>query len=78
MLQLCCVSCQGLSLTRGGREHTVHDASGRSWTFEQHPYCGPIVLRKDGDPKARQPGSRSPFWQAYTAWQRAQAKPDPT
>lgn len=75
MPQLCCVSCQGLSLTLGGHEHTVRDAGGRAWTFEQHPYCGPIVLRKNGDPKARQPGSRSPFWPAYSAWQKAQAKP---
>lgn len=57
----------------GGPDHTVTDNSGRAWTFEQHPWCGPIVLRRDGQPKARQPGSRSRFWPAYEAWQQAVA-----
>lgn len=67
-MSMCCVGCKGLSLTPGGRVHAIHDAAGRRWIFEQHHYCGPIVLRKDGEPKARQPGSRSPFWPAYEAW----------
>jgi hypothetical protein len=68
MSRMCCVGCDGLSLTQGGRDHFVTDAKGRRWTFEQHPWCGPIVLRKDGQPKSRQPGSRSIFWPAYQAW----------
>lgn len=67
-MRMCCVRCTGLSLTTSGPEHTVTDATGRTWRFEQHHYCGPIVLRQDGEPKARQPGSRSPFWPAYEAW----------
>jgi len=73
MPRLCCASCTGFSLTLGGRDHTVTDDRGRVWDFEQHPWCGPIVLRRDGNPKARQPGSRSRFWPAYEAWQQAEA-----
>lgn len=76
MPSLCCIGWQGLSLTTGGSDHTVRDSLGRAWTFELHPWCGPIVLRKDGNPKACQPGSRSPFWPAYEAWRKA-ASPAP-
>jgi hypothetical protein len=65
--KLCCVGC----LSVGGRDHTIVDSKGRRWTFEVHPYCGPIVLRADGNPKARQPGSRSPFWDAWERWRAA-------
>jgi hypothetical protein len=74
---LCCVGCSGLiSLTPVGPFHTIKDASGRLWHFEEHHYCGPIILRKDGDPKTRQPGSRSPFWPAYYAWKKAAKAPE--
>lgn len=68
---MCCVGCKGLSLTLSGPMHIINDESGRTWRFELHNYCGPIVLRKDGEPKARQPGSRSPFWPAFEAWSKA-------
>lgn len=68
MARMCCIGCAGLSLTTSGPEHTIIDAAGRAWRFEQHHYIGPIVLRQDGEPKDRQPGSRSPFWPAYYAW----------
>jgi len=45
---LCCIGCNGLSLSLGGRDHTIVDDAGRSWFFEMPPYCGPMVLRKDG------------------------------
>lgn len=51
------------------RDHTVTDARGRVWIFEMHHFCGPMVLRQDGEPCSRQPGSRSPFWPAFEAWQ---------
>lgn len=73
MPQLCCIGCNGLSLTLGGREHTVRDSAGRLWRFEQHPYCGPIILRNNGNPKSRQPGCRSAFWPAYEVWRASQA-----
>lgn len=66
---MCCISCAGLNFTLGGRDHTIQDARGRRWTFEFHPYCGPIVLNSKGDPREKQPGSRSPFWAAFAAWQ---------
>lgn len=47
------------------------DARGRVWRFEFHRYFGPLVLGKRGEPLSRQPGSRSPFWQAFEAWQKA-------
>lgn len=50
-------------------EVIVTDAKGRTWLFEMHRFCGPLVLRRDGSPKSRQPGSRSPFWPAFEAWQ---------
>lgn len=68
---LCCIGCNGLSLSLGGRDHTIVDDAGRSWFFEMHPYCGPMVLRKDGQPKAHQPGGRSPFWPAFDRWNAA-------
>lgn len=67
MATMCCVACSGgLNLSR--RDHVITDDKGRQWTFEMHPWCGPIVLRRDGNPKARQPGSRSPFWGAFNPW----------
>lgn len=72
MSRMCCIGCNGLSLPIGGNEHVITDQMGRSWRFEQHHYFGPIVLRQDGMPKARQPGSRSPFWPAFEAWRLSQ------
>lgn len=68
-LKPCCIRCAGLfSLTMGAPDHTVTDVKGRTWIFEQHPMFGPVILRKNGNPKSRQPGSRSPFWPAWQAW----------
>lgn len=51
-------------------EHVITDSQGRKWRFEQTRMFGPIVLRADGEPKVRQPGSRSAFWDAYDAWRK--------
>lgn len=67
MPTLCCIGCNGLSLTLGGRDHTIVDDAGRSWSFEDHRYFGPIVLRKDGEPRAVQPGSQG-FMSAAGTW----------
>ena len=40
----------------------------KEWTFEWHHYCGPSELDRRGDPKARQPGPRSPFWLITVLW----------
>lgn len=46
-------------------------AGGKVWRFEDHPYCGPIVLTtKGGDPSENQPPERSPFWLHVNAWYR--------
>jgi hypothetical protein len=65
-----CNTCTGADL----EPHTVTDAAGRTWSFEAHRIFGPLVLRKDGEPAARQPGSRSSFWPAFMAWNDAQPK----
>lgn len=41
----------------------------KSIRFEDHPYCGPIVLsNKTGDPLENQPGQLDLFWLHYEAW----------
>lgn len=53
--------------------HTVA-SKGKKWTFEYHRYFGPTVLRKDGEPRVRQPGPRSLFWAAFARWERRQER----
>lgn len=43
-------------------------AAGKLYCFEDHPYCGPVVLGKKGDPLEVQPPERSTFWQHVNAW----------
>lgn len=46
-------------------------AGGKSFFFEWHGYCGPTILhRHTHDPLDKQPGPRSPFWDAVTLWDR--------
>ncbi|MCM2310307.1 MAG: hypothetical protein NDI84_02790 [Steroidobacteraceae bacterium] len=46
-------------------------AAGKAFRFEDHPYCGPIVLTtKGGDPAENQPPERHPFWTHVNAWYR--------
>ena len=47
------------------------DDAGRRWTFEMHRIFGPLVLRADGQPRERQPGTRSAFWPAFEKWRAA-------
>lgn len=60
----------------GGGVRLVHVCLGGPivqvdrWLVEAHPYLGPQVLRKDGEPRVRQPGERSPFWAAWDRWQK--------
>lgn len=59
-----CVPIRGGFLTLGGRVYRLG-----AFTFEDHPYCGPIrVSAKTGDPTKQDFGPRSPFWPLYEAW----------
>lgn len=62
MPTICCTAC-----TEGDQVHDIADVRGQTWRFEMYRFCGPIVLRQDGQPKERQPGGRSPFWPAFDA-----------
>lgn len=57
-----CLTCSD------NRTHELTDATGRTWRFEWHHFCGPMVLRADGEPRSRQPGERSSFWPALDEW----------
>jgi hypothetical protein len=57
-----------IHISYGGPTRVITDARGKRWTFEMHPYCGPIALDQHGNPAARQPGEKSPFWEATTRW----------
>jgi hypothetical protein len=61
-----------------GYVHIIHIAqakiykitpSGNPMVFEDHNYCGPIVLhKKTHEPLERQPDERHTFWLHYQAW----------
>lgn len=57
-----------IHISYGGPDRRIKDATGRIWHFEMHPYCGPAVTNQRGDPANKQPGPRSPFWDAVTQW----------
>lgn len=43
--------------------------AGKLWLFEDHHYCGPIVLtRKTGEPATNQPPENSLFWTHVNTW----------
>ena len=52
----------------GGPERILIDGAAKKWRFEDHPYCGPIVVGKNGDPLETQPAESSPFWKAVQLW----------
>lgn len=59
---------QIIHIAWGGPERWL-SCNGRVYVFEDHPYCGPIVLTgKTRDPSKNQPTERSPFWQHVNAW----------
>jgi hypothetical protein len=40
-------------------------------TFEWHRYCGPVLLKKNLEPRKEQPGAKSkPFWDMVAEWQK--------
>lgn len=66
-LMHCACCANGVRLASPGRDFTI-EVEGRRHEFEMHPYFGPAVLDKNGDPAKRQPGPRHPFWTAVTLW----------
>lgn len=58
---------QTIHISWAGPERII-SAGGKKWRFEDHRYCGPIVLNKAGDPLETQPPENSPFWEAVTLW----------
>lgn len=44
------------------------NVAGKSYRFEDHPYCGPVVLGRNGDPLGNQPPETSPFWTHVNCW----------
>ena len=57
-----------MHISCGGPERWL-SCAGRLWVFEDHPYCGPIVLTgKTRDPAKTQPPENSIFWQHVNAW----------
>ena len=63
----CVTPVRLIHLNVGGPTHTIEHA-GRTWRFEDHPWCGPQIINKDGSVSKRQPGQYSKFWDAYAAW----------
>lgn len=55
-------------LCYGGPDRKIADERGKVWNFEMHPYCGPMVTNKRGDPLKIQPPEKSPFWRAVSWW----------
>lgn len=57
-----------LHIMWGGPERWL-SCAGKQWVFEDHPYCGPVVLTpKTREPAETQPAEGSPFWQHVNAW----------
>ena len=60
---------QTVCILYGGPERILIDGRGKKWRFEDHPYCGPIVLTgKTGEIAENQPPENSPFWDAVQLW----------
>ena len=62
------VEMQTICMLFGGPDRRIVDGKGKTWRFEDHPYCGPSVVDMHGDPKDEQPPEGSPFWDAVTHW----------
>lgn len=57
-----------------GHEISIIDRNNRRWRFEDHRYCGPVAVDRNGDPLKEQPEDESPFWEAVECWYQ-QGKP---
>ena len=50
----------------GGPDRKI-SVNGEIMEFEMHPYCGPVLIGKDGDPLDNQK-PRHFFWTAVSYW----------
>jgi len=57
-----------ICILMGGPDRMLIDGTGKKWLFEDHPYCGPVVLGKNGNPLENQPPESSSFWVAVQHW----------
>lgn len=57
-----------IHISYAGPFQKIIDSTGKEWFFEMHSYCGPVVLKKDGDPRLNQPNGKSEFWKVTTLW----------
>ena len=57
----------GVIILTGGEIYRINDARGKTWIFEDHPYCGPVVVDIHHNEK-KQPPENSKFWEAVTNW----------
>lgn len=42
--------------------------NGRTYRWEFHEFCGPLFVRKDGEPLVNQPGEHHPVWAEFAKW----------
>jgi hypothetical protein len=57
-----------IHISTGGPDRYL-TVAGKTVLFEEHPYCGPIVLHKQTkDPIENQPKESDLFWVHYDAW----------
>ncbi len=53
-----------IHISTGGPMRTIQ-VNGRRYTFEMHPYCGPTILNRKGEPAKKQPVE---FLHAASLW----------
>ena len=58
----------GFCLDKWGAGPFTICAGGKLYCFEDSDMFGPILIKKNGDPKKWQPGQYHPFWDAHMAW----------
>lgn len=58
----------GGHITLASPFYKLKDHRGVVHLMEFHTRFGPIFLRKDGEPLAKQPGERNPVWKAFNLW----------
>ncbi len=57
-----------IHISMGGPDRWL-SCSGKVLRFEEHPYCGPILLcNKTGEIATNQPPEKHPFWSHVNAW----------
>lgn len=53
-----------IHISLGGPDRKI-SVGGKILTFEDHPYCGPVLLKRNGDPARHQPND---FLEAASLW----------